>query len=81
MYCIISSSPKTSSSSTELGAGEGVESDCLLDDGDAMACWMLCVEEELDDRDVGKDIFGLRSFKPLEGDNAENRCDELDSFC
>lgn len=81
MYCIISSSPRTSSS-TELGAGEGVDKDCLLDDGDAMACPMLCVEEELDDRDVGNDIFGLKSFRPLEGDSAEKRCDEPpDSFC
>ena len=37
MYCIISSSPSSSSSSTELGTGDGVESDCLLTDGDPMA--------------------------------------------
>jgi hypothetical protein len=35
MYCIISSSPRISSSSTELGTGDGVESDCRLEAADA----------------------------------------------
>ncbi len=72
IYCIISSSPNISSSSTELGAGEGVDSDCL--DGVPIVCWMLGVDDELfDERAVGKDTLGLSSFRPFEGDKAENR--------
>ena len=76
MYCIISSSPSTSSSSTELGAGDGVDSDCLLVDGEPICCWMLGVDDALlilDDRAVGRDTLGLRSLRPFEGDSAENR--------
>ena len=73
IYCIISSSPNSSSSSTELGAGEGVDNDCLLVEGVPIVCWMLGVDEELDDRAVGRDILGLRSLRPLEGERAEKR--------
>lgn len=73
MYCIISSSPNNSSSSTELGAGDGVDNDCLLPDGDPIVCWMLGVDVEFDDRAVGSETFGERSLRPFDGDKAENR--------
>ena len=74
MYCIISSSPSSSSSSTELGAGEGVESDCRLPDGVPIVCCMLAVEDELfEDRAVGSETLGLSNLRPFEGDRAEKR--------
>lgn len=74
MYCIISSSPRSSSSSTRLDTGEGVDAaPCLLVDGDDMAWVMLWLVETVEFRAVESEILGLRSFRPLEGDNAENR--------
>ena len=82
MYCIISSSPISSSSSIELGAGDGVDNDWRLLDGVPMVCWMLGVDEELfDDRAVGSETLGLSSLRPFEGERAENRWCECDDAC
>lgn len=70
IYCIISSSPRTSSSSTELATGEGVEIDCRLD-GEPLDCcwWMFGVVDDPERRDAGRDIFGLRSLLiPFDGE-------------
>ena len=69
MYCNISSSPSSSSSSTELGTGEGVERDCRLEDGEAIAWWIFWDDVEFDERGVGF----ASSFRPFEGESAEKR--------
>ena len=38
-----------------------------------MVCWMLGVDDELEERAVERDTLGLRSLRPLEGDKAEKR--------
>lgn len=50
-----------------------MDNDCRLVDGGPIACCMLGVEDELDDLAAGRDIFGLNSLSPFEGDNAEKR--------
>lgn len=52
-----------------LGTGEGVDNDCLLDAGDPMVCLTFWEELAFADRED----FGPRSFRPLEGESAENR--------
>jgi hypothetical protein len=54
-----------------LGTGEGVDNDCLLDAGDPMVCLTFCEATAFVDRED----FGPSSFKPLEGESAENRED------
>lgn len=65
----------SSSSSTELGAGGSVESDCQLIDGEPIVGWMLGVEDELsNDLAVGRSgTLGASSLRPLEGESAELR--------
>lgn len=72
MYCIISSSPNSSSSSTRLDTGDGVEVVCLLVDGEAMACVMLWLADTVEFLAVEREILGLSSLRPLDGDSAEN---------
>jgi hypothetical protein len=72
MYAIISSSPACSSSSTELGTGDGVDRDCRLDDADPATA----DADELADvwcRALDREIFGVRSLSPFDGDRAAKR--------
>lgn len=62
----------------KLGDGEGVVKLCWLADGETIDCR----EEEADDvpdelcsLEVDSEIFGLRSFNPLDGESAEKRCE------
>lgn len=73
MYASISSSPSTSSSSKELGAGEGVDSDCRLDDSIALAGLAAGELDEPADRDAGSDILGASILIDLDGDRARRR--------
>lgn len=57
-----------------LDTGDGVDvAPCRLVDGEAMACVVLWLVEAVELRAVESEILGLRSFKPFEGESAENR--------
>ena len=72
--CIISSSPRISSSSTRLDTGDGVDVVvCRLVEGEAIACAMLWLVEAIALRVVASEILGLRSLRPFDGDSAEKR--------
>ena len=74
MYCIISSSPRISSSSTRLDTGDGVDVVvCRLVEGEAIACAMLWLVEAIALRVVASEILGLSSLRPFDGDSAEKR--------
>jgi hypothetical protein len=69
MYCIISSSPISSSSSIELGAGEGVEGVRRLE---GVSWRVLPTDAALEPRALESDIFGLSNLRPLDGERTEN---------
>lgn len=76
MYCIISSSPRISSSSTRLDTGDGVDVVvCRLVEGEAIACAMLWLDDDepIALRVVASEILGLSSLRPLDGESAEKR--------
>lgn len=77
MYCIISSSPIISSSSMELGTGDGADKDCRLEEAEGkwpVLCPVLIPGSPSRSRVAASDTFGLKSFRPFEGDSAENLC-------
>jgi len=63
-------SPKSSSSSIELGEGEGVESDWRLDEAELFPWLTLC---DADERAAGKGTLGESILKPFDGESAEKR--------
>lgn len=72
MYAIISSSPRISSSSTPLGTGDGVDSDCRPDDGEPFDCKAGAVADWDMIRGAGRATLGLSILVGLEGDRPES---------
>lgn len=65
----------------KLGDGDGVDRLCWLADGETID-WREeeadGVPDELCSLEDDNEILGLRSFKPLDGESAENRCEPDD---
>ena len=55
-----------------LGEEDGVNNDCWLELGDVTACLWDCEAEELGSLAAESETFGDKSFRPFEGDKAEN---------
>lgn len=55
-----------------LGEEEGGSNDCWLELGDVTVCLCDCGAEELGILAAESETFGDKSFRPFEGDKAEN---------
>ena len=69
MYIIISSSPRSSSSSAVPGTGEGVDRDGREEGGDGAGCWVFWFKPAVD----ALALLGASNLSPLDGESTEKR--------